>query len=495
MLSEQSAATVRATLPVVGAAIEDITARFYDRLFAAHPELLRDLFNRGNQAAGTQRQALAGSIAAFARHLVDRPDERPDTMLARIAHKHASLGVAPAQYETVREHLFAAIGEVLGDAVTPAVAAAWDEVYWLMANALIAIEARLYAERGIGAGPDTLREWEVVERVEETPDVASFRLRPADGIPAPAFRPGQYVSVQVRLPDGARQIRQYSLSGAPGAGVWQISVKRVRGSRAEGPGAGAEGSRAGASRTAGAEAGADRTAGAGADRTAGAGGGVCAPEGEVSTHLHAHVRAGSRLRLSGAYGDLVLDDGRRTTGVTGVTGAAGADGRGGKGDSGGKGGSGGAPLLLASAGIGVTPMIAMLRHLAATGHRAPVTVVHGDRSPADHALRADHLACAGELPGAETHFWYEHPEPGHPADRTGRVDLAAVAVAPGTRAYLCGPVPFMRAVRAQLIAKGVAPADIHYEVFGPDLWLASPSSSGPVGEATMSSTVTGSRAA
>lgn len=59
MLSEQSAATVRATLPAVGAAIGDITERFYARLFAAHPELLRDLFNRGNQAAGTQKQALA----------------------------------------------------------------------------------------------------------------------------------------------------------------------------------------------------------------------------------------------------------------------------------------------------------------------------------------------------------------------------------------------------------------------------------------------------
>ncbi|MFD9074031.1 globin domain-containing protein [Streptomyces lasiicapitis] len=436
MLSEQSAATVRATLPAVGGAIDTIAERFYDRLFAAHPELLRDLFNRGNQAAGTQRQALAGSVAAFAAYLVEHPDERPDAMLARIAHKHASLGVAPGQYETVREHLFAAIAEVLGDAVTPEVAAAWDEVYWLMANALIAIEARLYAERGIAAGAAAWREWEVVDRVEETPDVATFRLRPADGDrePVPALRPGQYVSVQVGLEDGARQIRQYSLSGAPGVGIRQISVKRVRWARA----AGAEAASA-----------------------------AYAPDGEVSTYLHAHIREGDRLRLSAPYGDLVLDD--RTGGAADTT-----------------------PLLLASAGIGVTPMIAMLEHLAGTGHPAPVTVVHADRSPADHPLRADHLTYTGKLPDAAAHFWYERPEPGHPADRTGRVDLTGVAVAPGTRAYLCGPVPFMKAVRGQLIAKGVAPADIHYEVFGPDLWRASPMSSGPVGEATMSSTVTGS---
>ncbi|UXY27184.1 globin domain-containing protein [Streptomyces sp. HUAS TT20] len=393
MLSEQSAATVRATLPVVGAAIGEITERFYNGLFTAHPELLRDLFNRGNQAAGTQRQALAGSIAAFATHLVDHPDQRPDAMLSRIAHKHASLGIAPEQYPIVHEHLFAAIVEVLGEAVTPEVAAAWDEVYWLMANALIAIERRLYEESADETG---WREWEVTERVTETADVITLRLRPVDGGPVRGFRAGQYLSVRVTLPDGARQIRQYSLSGAPSATERQISVKRVSGGTT--------------------------------------------PEGEVSNHLHAHVAAGTVLELSAPYGDLVLED---------VTGA---------------------PLLLASAGIGVTPMIAMLAQLAEDGHRAPVTVVHGDRSPADHALRNDHEAYTAKLADGAAHFFYE--QDAEPAGRAGLVDLTVVPVASGTRAYLCGPLPFMRAVRTQLIEQGVAPADIHYEVFGPDLWLA-----------------------
>lgn len=90
MLSETSTATVRATLPAVGAAIGDIADLFYRKLFDAHPELLRDLFNRGNQASGAQRQALAGSMAAFATQLIEHPDTRPDVMLGRIAHKHAS---------------------------------------------------------------------------------------------------------------------------------------------------------------------------------------------------------------------------------------------------------------------------------------------------------------------------------------------------------------------------------------------------------------------
>ncbi|GAA3492181.1 hypothetical protein GCM10018987_62640 [Streptomyces cremeus] len=117
-------------------------------------------------------------------------------------------------------------------------------------------------------------------------------------------------------------------------------------------------------------------------------------------------------------------------------------------------------------------MSATLEHLAATGHRAPVTVVHGDRSPAAHPLRADHGRPAEKLPAATAHFFYEHPEPGHPADRTGPVDLSGVEVAPGTRAHLCGPLPFMRAVRARLLAKGLPAADVHYEMFGPDLWPA-----------------------
>ncbi len=233
--------------------------------------------------------------------------------------------------------------------------------------------------------------------------MATFRLRPADGRPAADFRAGQYVSVQVELPDGARQIRQYSLSAAPGSPVRQISVKRVLGGTA--------------------------------------------PYGEVSNHLHARVHVGDRLRLSAPYGDLVL---------------AGKDTA--------------APLLLASAGIGVTPVVAMLGQLVDTGHPGPVVVVHGDRSPAEHALRADHETYAGKLPDASVHFWYETDADGAEdagvRHRTGLVDLTPVAVPKGTRAYLCGPLPFMRAVRAQLIDKGVAPADIHYEVFGPDLWLA-----------------------
>ncbi|MET7937841.1 globin domain-containing protein [Streptomyces sp. NPDC005322] len=395
MLCQKSAETVRATLPAVGEAIGTITDLFYRRLFEAHPELLRNLFNRGNQAAGTQRQALAGAIAAFATALVERPGVRPDALLSRIGHKHASLGVSPAQYPIVHRHLSAAIAEVLGEAATEEVAAAWDQVYWLMANSLIEIERRLYAEHGALAG-GTWRQWEVVGRVQETADVVTFRIRPADGRPVPAFKAGQYVSIQVELTDGARQIRQYSLTNAPGSTVRSFAVKRVN----DGTG----------------------------------------PAGEVSGHLHDHVHEGDLISVSAPYGDIVLD-------------------------------AGDSSLLLASAGIGCTPMVAMLEDLVDRGHQAPVTAVHADRSPADHALRADQERLVTKLAHGNAHFWYERPEGDWPAERTGRVDLSDVELPDGVLAYLCGPLPFMRSVRTQLLERGVHPSSIHYEVFGPDLWL------------------------
>lgn len=396
MLSQQSLPVIRATLPVVAESIGEITKTFYIELFDAHPELLRDLFNRGNQRSGEQQKALAGSIAAFAAMLIDNPDSRPDALLGRIANKHASLGITPDQYKIVHRHLFSAIGKVLGDAVTDEVAQAWDEVYWLMANALIAIEERLYRSVGAADG-DVWRHMKIVERHDETSEVASFLLEGFDGEPAGPFLPGQYVSVQVELPDGARQIRQYSLSHKPTNPRWRITVKRV-------------------------DAGVN-------------------PAGEVSTWLHTNAKAGDVLTVSAPFGDLVLPP------------------------------EGDGPLLLVSAGIGSTPMLAMLDQLAGTSSNRPVTVVHADRSASAHAHREDQRRCVEALPGAVLHLWYDQPEGETEGHRIGPVDLAEVAIPDEVTVYLCGPLPFMRDIRSDLIARGVSARDIHYEVFGPDMWL------------------------
>jgi len=263
VLSDRSRPVIEATLPVVADNIEDIATRFYAHLFGEHPELIDGVFNRGNQAEKTQQMALAGSVAVFASALVKVPEQVPEHLLSRIAHKHASLGITPAQYDVVHDNLFWAIVDVLGDAVTPEVAAAWDEVYWLMAYALINQERGLYSARGVR--PETVwREWEVAEKIQETEDVVTFRMRKTDDRLVKTSLPGQYVTVQVPMPDGVRQPRQYSLTRADDGEHRQFSVKRVHGGEK--------------------------------------------PDGEVSTLLCDTVGVGDRLTMSLPFGDVVLDD-------------------------------------------------------------------------------------------------------------------------------------------------------------------------------------------
>ncbi|MDK1361381.1 globin domain-containing protein [Arthrobacter sp. zg-Y1219] len=261
MLSDTSRPVIEATLPVVGGNIAEIAKRFYAHMFAEKPELLDGLFNRGNQANGQQQQALAGSVAAFAGFLVNRPDELPDHLLARIAHKHVSLGLRPEQYKVVHDHLMWAIVDVLGDAVTPDVAAAWDEVYWLMANVLINSERVMYAAAGLD--PESVwRPWRVTEKIAETDDVVTFVVERTDDRNVEPSLPGQYISLKALMPDGVHQPRQYSLTRADDGLHRQFSVKRIHG--------------------------------------------LPSPDGEVSNLLHASVNVGDELVLSAPFGEVVL---------------------------------------------------------------------------------------------------------------------------------------------------------------------------------------------
>jgi nitric oxide dioxygenase len=132
------------------------------------------------------------------------------------------------------------------------------------------------------------------------------------------------------------------------------------------------------------------------------------------------------------------------------------------------------PLLLVSAGIGITPVVAMLEHVAATDPARPVTVAHADRSSETRALK-DAVARAGSrLRHFAAHTWYETAPEGARNVRTGLMDLSTVALPTGVQVVMCGPLPFMHDARATLLRRGVPATAIRYEVFGPDLWAQAP---------------------
>lgn len=389
MLSSQSVPLIQATLPLVGERMPEIAKNFYHRMLTAHPELFDGLFSRSNQKNGTQQQALASSIAMFATHLLQNPNSAPEIMLGRIAHKHVSLGIVPEQYDIVYKYLFEAIAEELSDVITAEIAAAWTDVYWLMAHALIKLENHLYA--GL-ASDKPLAPWTVVAKEKAGLDAVTFTLVPADDTPVSASRPGQYVGVTVRMPDGIHQVRQYSLSAGTGTDT------RVFTTRLD-------------------------------------------ADGEVSPALHRDVQVGDELILSNPCGDVTLAEG------TG-------------------------PLVLASAGIGCTPSASILRSLAEAHSTREVLVLHAESTLERWALREQMNEDVALLEAAELELWLETPSSDE-LNHNGFMSLHNVTIPDDASVYLCGPLPFMRSIRSQALASGVPAERIHYEVFGPDLWLAS----------------------
>lgn len=399
-LSSESRAIVEDTASVVAEHAEQITKVFYPAMFAAHPELL-NVFNRANQAVGEQPKALAASVVAFAVQLIDpdAPDFSP--VMRRIAHKHVSLGIKARDYTIVGKHLLDAVGTVLGEAVTPEVRLAWDEVYWLFACSLIAEEAKLYAIGGTDP-EEPWRRYRVVERFEEADDICSLLLAPVEGA-VPPHRTGQYVAVAVDLPDGTRQPRQYTISSGPRGDSIRVTVKRVRG---------VDG----------------------------------APDGQVSTWLHEHALPGTVLDVSQPAGDVVLDDSDR-------------------------------PLVLVSAGIGITPIAAILEDLSRRQPERTVRLFHADRAHDTHALHSSLRRQVLAMTDARVQNWYEQDADQAPTllpALPGRMDLSDVELPEDATVFMCGPMPFMQTMRATLIGRGVPADRIHYEVFGPDLWAQNP---------------------
>jgi ferredoxin-NADP reductase/MOSC domain-containing protein YiiM len=159
-------------------------------------------------------------------------------------------------------------------------------------------------------------------------------------------------------------------------------------------------------------------------------------EGVVSRLLHDRVKPGDVLDVAAPRGEFVLRPGTR-------------------------------PVVLISAGVGATPVLAMLHALVAERAPRPVWWVHGARDGTEHPFRAEADALLGELPDAHRLVAYSRPQAGDRPDRTGRLDLTALDVVPlDADYYLCGPDGFMRAIAGALTARGVAPDRVATEAFG-----------------------------
>lgn len=140
-LSEQTIAIVKATAPVLQQHGVAITTRMYERLFV--DEDVRALFDLAAQESGEQPRRLAAAILGYAQNVDKLQNLTP--VVARMVQRHVETGVRPEHYPLVADALLPAIRDVLGDAATNEVLAAWGEAYWFLADILIGKEQEAYA--------------------------------------------------------------------------------------------------------------------------------------------------------------------------------------------------------------------------------------------------------------------------------------------------------------------------------------------------------------
>ncbi|MCS3470674.1 nitric oxide dioxygenase [Pseudomonas sp. JUb42] len=224
MLTAADRAIVKATVPLLESGGEALTTHFYQKMLSEYPQV-RPLFNPAHQSSGAQPRALANGLLMYARH-IDELEQLGD-LLAKIINKHVALQILPEHYPIVGTCLLQAIVEVLGaDIATPEVIAAWGNAYQQLADILIGAEAEVYTAKAEALGGwRGVREFKLVNKVQESAEIVSFYLAPADGGAILDFAPGQYIGLQLMI-DGVEMRRNYSLSAAANGCQYRISVKR-----------------------------------------------------------------------------------------------------------------------------------------------------------------------------------------------------------------------------------------------------------------------------
>lgn len=401
MLSAETIATIKQTLPVLESRGETLTSHFYRRMFRANPEV-QAFFNPAHQRSGTQQRALATAICAYARHI-----ENPAALAAAvelIAHKHASLGVQAAHYPIVGRHLLGAIQELLELRDDDPILTAWAQAYEVLANIFIERESDLYETHRVQHGQAGFTPFRVSQKTAESEVITSFRLTPLHGGNAGPFLAGQYLTVRVPLPEGGTTMRNYSICSAPGSADYRIAVKKEA---APSPGA---------------------------------------PSGYVSNYLHERISEGDVLEVGPPCGDFTL----RPPATPGQQ------------------------LVLISAGVGITPCLAMLHAALAEPGKRPTVFLHAALNSKTHAFREEVCDLARRHSQLRVHFRYSDPlsddlEKGR-CHSIGLVDeplLRSLAGDADAEFYFCGPVPFLNRINQFLGDRSVPAEHRHYEFFGP----------------------------
>jgi ferredoxin-NADP reductase/MOSC domain-containing protein YiiM/ferredoxin len=165
------------------------------------------------------------------------------------------------------------------------------------------------------------------------------------------------------------------------------------------------------------------------------------PHGLASSYLNQDVGPGAVFDVAAPRGNFILDDGA-------------------------------GPVLLVSAGIGVTPVLSILHQLAAAHSGRDIWWLYGARGPAEHPFAAEAHTLLAALPYTRELIFYSaataaerrraHASPG----RLTKEALAGLAIPPAASAYVCGPASFMNDMRDTLTAIGLDQAAIHTELFG-----------------------------
>ncbi|KAG5974650.1 hypothetical protein E4U55_008121 [Claviceps digitariae] len=418
-LTAQQTATVKSTAPIVKQYGHAITATFYRNMLAAHPEL-KNYFSLRNQQSGAQQAALANAVFAYAAYIDDLP--KLSKAVERIAHKHASLFVRPDHYPVIGKYLVGAFAEVLGDALTPEIADAWIAAYGQLAYVFVNREKQLYAEAGDW---QAWRKFKIVNKEAETDDVVSLYLEPEDNKPLPAFKPGQYLSIQLPIPElgGLLQSRQYSLSIAPDGSntmkQYRVSVKRENIDHAH-----------------------DTTDDLAAGKV----------PGVISNRLYLS-NVGDEVQLSPPRGEFFFDPATAAPNT---------------------------PVVLLSIGVGATPLVSILDSILKSSNPArPITWAQGARRSDALCFRkhiSDIAADANKTYNLKRAVFVknvlETDEEGIDYDYEGGMDLARLAQDGAlhlgdrtTEYYICGPEDWMVKMREELVRREVSLERVHLELF------------------------------